>query len=119
MGKKIKESQTKNSQSQGVCIPALTCHPFLENSEQDEVFAFCCEDQTQDHINDGTSECNDDETLMLHAKQSSWQLIQGKVKSHVFPWSSNKYVTEESPIHLPSSTNKVDLPRIKNCSGEL
>lgn len=71
MGKKIKESQTKKSQSQGVCIPALTCHSFLENSEQNEVFAFCCEGQTQDHINhinDSTSECNDDETLMWHVK---------------------------------------------------
>lgn len=102
-----------NFQSQGLYILALTCHLLLENSEQNGLFPFCYKNQTLDHINDGTSECSDNGTLMLHEKQSSWELIQGKVKNHVFPRSSKKYLTKESPIYLPSSTNKVDLPGIK------
>lgn len=85
MGEKIKESQTKNFQSQGLYILALTCQPLLENSEQNDIFPFCYKNQVLDRINDGTSECSDDGNLMLHGKQSSWELIQGKVKNHVFP----------------------------------
>lgn len=65
MGEKIKELGNEFSKPRTIYSSTDLSSP-VRNSEQNDICPFCYKNQTLDHINDGTSECSDDGTLMLH-----------------------------------------------------